>query len=325
MEIYIGSNNPVKHKVYWKGEPTDSDALPVVTIYDLSNDPITPVNPNTPLFNLTAEKIETEVGLYQVSIPSSLTNKTRKLKIAWNYNVASVNQVKNHTLFVVQPYADIEQSFASLGLGEDSSDPNYKTYDEIVAAERYARKQIEYFTGQKFYLYDETFSVYGSGSDSLTLPEKINSLHKLYMNDILLLDTLTEPDTDNWNYDVDIAESGFAIRINRASLLDNTVYTANGMIPPTIHDGDGIFKPGYRYTVYGRFGYDEVPDEVELACIELMKDYFSKDYLWRNKYIGELSTFDWNFKYTGGAHSGTGNLYADSLLSDFVLSKMVII
>jgi hypothetical protein len=327
MELSIGSTFPIKHKVYWRGEPTDADALPVVTVYDVTEDPTAnpPINPNSILYTLTAEKSEVDIGVYQVSLPVNGTYKSRDLKLRWSYQINANAQVREHKVFVIQPYVDIEQSIDSLGLGEDPSDPEYKTYSQLRSAERYARKNIENYTGQKFYLYNETFSIYGSDSDTLLLPEKLYDLHKLYVNDILLIDKLTDPDTDNWNYDIDIVESGFGIRINRANLLDNTVYTANGMVPPTIHDGDGIFKSGNRYTVVGSFGYPNVPDNVELAAIELMKDFFAKDNTWRNKYIGELSTFDWDFKYTSGAHSGTGNLYADKLLEDFVLSKIVII
>ena len=328
MELSIGSTYPIRHKIYWRGEPTDAVALPIVNVYDITEDPtaVPPINPNVAIYtNLTAEKLETEVGVYQINLPPQVTYKSRDLKLEWSYNVGGSNQVRTHKVFVIQPYVDIEQSVGALSIGEDPSDPNYKTYEELRAAERYARKQIEAYTGQKFYLYDDSFSVYGSDSDTLVLPEKIYELHKLYINDILLIDTLADPDINNWNYDIGIAESGFSLRLNRATMLDNTVYTANGMVPPTIHDGDGIFKLGYRYTVQGRFGYAEVPNEVELAAIELMRDYFSNDNAWRNKYIGELSTFDWNFKYTGGAHSGTGNLYVDTLLDDYVVSKIVII
>jgi hypothetical protein len=108
-------------------------------------------------------------------------------------------------------------------------------------------------------------------------------------------------------------------------MVDNTVYTANGMIPPSIHDSYGIFQRGNRYTVFGKFGWLELPDEVELACVELMKDYFSKDNMWRNKYVNKISTFDWDFEYGSGATSGTGNLYADQLLSDYVVSKVLLI
>jgi hypothetical protein len=323
MEIYVGSNNPVKHKVFWRGEPADADNLPVVSIYDVSNDPITPINPNTVLLNVTAEKLETDNGLYQIFLPTSLTNKTRELKVSWTYAISGLTQVKEHKLFVVQPYTDLAQASTVMGIGNDLSDPNYKSYDELFAAEKYARKVIENYTGQEFYQYYETHSVYGTDSDTLSLPSRITNLYKLYSNDVLLEDNINN--IDNWNYQVDITESGFGIRINRAAMLDNTVYTANGMVPPSIHDSPGIFQRGVRYTVFGKFGWAEVPDEVELACIELMKDYFSKDNLWRNKYVNKISTFDWDFEYGSGATSGTGNLYADQLLSDYVVSKVLLI
>jgi len=323
MEIYVGSNNPVKHKVFWRGEPTDADNLPVVSVYDVSNDPITPINPNTVLFNVTAEKLETDNGLYQIFLPTSITNKTRELKVSWTYAISGLTQVKEHKLFVVQPYTDLAQASTVMGIGNDLSDPNYKSYDELFAAEKYARKVIENYTGQEFYQYYETHSVYGTDSDTLSLPSRITNLYKLYSNDVLLEDNINN--IDNWNYQVDITESGFGIRINRAAMLDNTVYTANGMVPPSIHDSPGIFQRGVRYTVFGKFGWETVPDEVELACIELMKDYFSKDNLWRNKYVNKISTFDWDFEYGSGATSGTGNLYADQLLSDYVVSKVLLI
>jgi hypothetical protein len=134
----------------------------------------------------------------------------------------------------------------------------------------------------------------------------------------LLKDTIDE--IDNWNYQVDITESEFGLRVNRAAMMDNTVYTANGMVPPSIHDSSGVFQNGYRYKVFGRFGYEYLPDEVEL-----IKDYFSKDNIWRNKYVNKISTFDWDFEYGSGATSGTGNLYADQLLSDYVISKVLLI
>jgi hypothetical protein len=324
MEIYVGSTNPVKHKVFWRGEPTDADSNPTVTIYDITNDPETNINPNTALYsNLATEKAETDIGVYNLNLPVNATYKSRDLRVVWSYVVQGTSQSKEHKLFVVVPYVDLAQASDNLGVGNDPSDPNYKTFNEISSAERYARKVIENYTGQKFYTYSETCSVYGVDSDSLILPSKIESLYKLYSNDILLEDNINN--IDNWNYKVDITESGFALRINRANMLDNTVYTANGMVPPTIHDYSGIFKRGVRYTVFGKFGWSEVPDEVELATIELIKDYFSKDNLWRNKYINKISTFDWDFEYGSGSTSGTGNLFADQLLSDYVVSKVILI
>jgi hypothetical protein len=56
-----------------------------------------------------------------------------------------------------------------------------------------------------------------------------------------------------------------------------------------------------------------------------MKDFFSADKEWRNKYIKAIQTFDWSFDYNSLALSGTGNLHADQLLADYVITKSVII
>jgi hypothetical protein len=324
MEIYVGSTNPVKHKIFWRGEATDADSNPTVAVYDVSNDPETTINPLTPLYSgLTTQKSETDIGVYSLNLPVDATYKARDFRLVWSYNVQGSFQSREHKLFVVQPYAEHAQVYDYLRIGNDPSDPNYRSYEEIVSAERYARKVIENYTGQKFYNYPDVCSVYGTDSDSLMLPSRIESLYRLHANDILLEDNLNN--IDNWNYKVDVTESGFALRINRANMLDNTVYTANGMVPPSINDSSGIFRRGVRYTVFGKFGWQAVPDEVDLAAMELMKDYFSKDNMWRNKYVTKISTFDWDFEYGSGSTSGTGNLYADQLLSDYVVSKVILI
>jgi hypothetical protein len=325
MEILIGSNSPISHKIFWKGSLTDADSLPTVKVFDVTQDPVIypPISSDAQLASLTAEKSETDPGTYNVYLPLSLTDRRRELKLIWIYQVESTTASKTHEVYVTQPYTDIAQAMDSLGISSDGSDPNSKSYAELCAAERWARKVIENYTGQEFYLYDDIHTVYGSDSDVLPLPYKLNELHELYENDILLLDTIN--DIDNWGYDVQISETGFAVRVNKASMLDNTVYLANGMVPPTINDTTGIFSKNGVYRVQGRFGWSEVPDEVELACIELMKDYFSRDKEWRNKYLTTLQTFDWKFEYSSNSFTGTGNVYVDQILSSYVLTQMVVI
>lgn len=325
MEILIGSNSPINHKIFWKGVLSDSDSLPTVKVFDVTQDPAVspPINPETQLASLTAEKSETDPGTYSVYLPLSLTDRQRELKLIWLYQVDSNTASKTHNVFVTQPYTDIAQAMDSLGVSSDPSDPNYKTYAELCTAERWARKVIETYTGQEFYLYDDLHVVYGGGTDVLPLPYKINDLHELYENDVLLIDNING--INNSNYDIQVSETGFAIRINKASMIDNTVYTSNGMVPPTINDATGVFINNSVYRVQGRYGWATIPDDVELACIELMKDYFSKDKDWRNKYIKKLQTFDWNFEYNGDSFSGTGNVYVDQLLDGYVLTQMMVI
>jgi hypothetical protein len=326
MEILVGTNSPVKHKVYWKGSPRDADSLPVVKVYDVTEDPaVTPaINPGTLIGTLLSTKLETDIGVYEVYPDHALTDRPRTLKIVWEYEVQDYPLSKEHLLFVVTPYVDITQAGDALKLGSDPSDPNYKSYFEIAEAERYARKVIENYTGQSFSLYDDVHTVYGAGSDVLPLPFKLSELHELYQNDILLINNLNG--INNWSYETTISESGFGIRINRANLVDNTVYIANGMVPPSINDmGNGAFGKDNVYRVAGRYGWDRVPDEIELAAIELIKDYFSKDKVWRDKYMKSISTFDWKFEYNAETYRGTGNVYVDQILLPYVINQMVVI
>lgn len=322
-EILINSQSPITHKVFWNGDVADADSLPTVSLYDVTVDPaITPaISPTQLIATLTSFKDENNPGTYVVNVPYQYTTRNRTLRLDWNYTIDGTNVKRTDEIFVVTPYVDFNH-VSDMEFSTDSSDPRYKSYKELVLAEKYARKVIEQHTGQNFYLKDEIFVVYGHDSDILPLPSRIAELFFLYAKDVLLVDTIEE--INNWNYDVIVSESGYGIRINRANMLDNTVYVANGMVPPSINDyGNGVFQSGVPYKVYGRFGWEKVPDNVELAAIELMKDYFSKDTMWKNKYVKSISTFDWDFEYTGDAYTGTGNAYADNLLADYVLTTKV--
>jgi len=322
-EILINSQSPITHRVFWNGDVAESDAMPTVGLYDVTVDPtISPaINPTQLLATLTATLDENNPGTYTVNVPYQYTNRNRTLRLDWNYSINGTSVKKTDEIFVVTPYVDFNH-VADMGFSTDSSDPGYKSYKDLILAEKYARKVIEQHTGQNFYLHDDVVVAYGYDSDILPLPSRVAEVYYLYARDVLLLDNIEE--INNWNYEVIVSESGYGIRVNRANMLDNTVYTANGMVPPSINDyGDGVFQSGVPYRIYGRFGWDKVPDDVELAAIELMKDYFAKDTVWRNKYIKKISTFDWDFEYTGEAHTGTGNAYADKLLADYVLGTKV--
>lgn len=324
MDILIGNNAPIRHKLYWQGNAVDADTLPTASFYDVTLDPEYAIDPNIVQSASTASKFETDIGVYEVFPPLNLVDRNKKLKVRWQYTVQGQSFTKDHYVDVITPYVDVTQAGEELGLGADPSDPNYKTYSQLMRAEQYARKTIENFTGQKFYLYPETITAYGSGSDVLPLPSKINKIYKIYQNDVLLVDTLNQ--TNNWLYQTVISDSGFGIRVDRTGMLDNTVYIANGMVPPSINDSyNGAFGKDLVYRINAQFGWDAVPNEIEEAAIELMKDYFSRDRIWRNKYIKSISTFDWDFEYTSEAHTTTGNLYVDNLLSDYVVSHMVVI
>lgn len=326
-EIYIDQTAPIKTKIFWGGEIANADDdLVTAEVYDITEDALLSpaIEPNSVVHTATASKSEVDAGTYQIILPLALVKRTRKFKIVWSYEINGDEGSHISYMDVVTPYASMFDIMDDLNIGTDPGDANYKSYHELQMAEKWARKVIENYTGQSFYLYDDVHIVYGDGSDSLRLPFKINQLHELYESDILLVDNIN--DINNWSYDTQISESGFGIRINRASMLDNTVYVANGMVPPSINDSwNGVFKKDYTYRVQGRYGWDFVPDEVEEATIQLIKDYFSKDRVWRNKYVHSVQSFDWHFEYNTAAYIGTGNIYVDQILLPYVLTQMVVI
>lgn len=325
-EVYVATNSPTKTKIFYGGEIRDADGDVTATIFDITEDPaITPpINPSQVILTLTAIKEEQDFGSYKINIPNSISVRQRNLKVRWYYEIDG-NEIYHDTYVdVITPYCSLAEAIEDLNFGTDQSDPNYKTYHDLVMAEKYARKAIENYTGQKFSLYDDVQIVYGAGSDILPLPFKINDLHELYGNDILLINTFE--DINNLSCDVEISQSGFALKANRANMIDNVVYTANGLVPPSINYSDGgIFSKNVAYRVQGRYGWKAVPDEIEIACIELMKDYFAKDSTWRNKYVHSVQSFDWHFEYNQEAYRGTGNVYVDQLLLPYVLTQLVVI
>ena len=325
-EIYINQTSPIKTKIFWGGEIVDADDdIVTARVYDITEDgTISPtISPSTVIVTLNATKLETDIGTYQIIIPFQYCNRNRKFKIIWSYEVGGVEASHVYYTDVVTPYANMADVLEDLNIGTDPSDPNYRTYHELQMAEKYARKLIESYTEQSFFLYDDTQIVYGHGSDILPLPFRIYEMHKLYENDVLLVDNIAE--VNNWIYTPIVSESNFGIRINRQSTIDNVVYSANGLVPPSINEYGyhGAFKRDSRYTISGRFGWSSVPDNVEEACIVLIQQFFDKDTAWRNKYVKNVSAFDWKFEYMENAHTGTGNLYADQLLAPYVVNGMV--
>jgi hypothetical protein len=332
-EVYTYSNDLVSTKIFWQNDIVSADAAVLVDIYDVSRNldiysASDPAYTETLLLaNRTASPSEVDGGTYLVEIPRSITQVGRDLRLHWKYSINGQSTAHDSFCNVVTPYCSLAEAMEDLGFGSDSSDPNYKTYHQLRMAEKYARKIIENFTGQQFYLYEDVYVGYGAGTDIMPLPFKLNDLFELYQDDVQLIDNEASPAVNNWNYIPLISETGFGLRVNKANYLDNVVYTANGLVPPTINDigSGGAFRQNSRYRIRGMFGWEDVPGNVEEACVILMGEYFSKDSTWKNKYVQNVQSFDWQFEYFDDVFRGTGNLYVDQLLQPYVITNMLVV
>jgi hypothetical protein len=319
-EIYKSQTSPINTKIYWGGEITDADGAVTAVVKEVTaNGTVYPT-----LATYTATKLESDIGTYQITIPYSLTTVTKKLRITWTYQVGGVEGQNTQIVDIVTPYVNIAEVIDDLNFGTDPSDPNYKTYGELQLAEKYARKLIEAYTNQVFYSYNGTQVAQGYGSEILPLPIRIEEITKLHEEDVKVFEV--GQTSNNWFYTPIVSESNYGIRVNLQDLQDNLIYAANGLIPPSVNSRSysGTFKKDLRYVVDGVFGWYYVPDNVREACKILMKQYFEQDRAWKDKYVKNISTFDWKFEFMEDAHRGTGNLYADQLLAPYVTNGMVV-
>ena len=149
-EILIRSQSPITHQVFWNGDVAVADSAPAVKLYDVTNDPaISPAIPPTQLLTtITASADENNPGTYVVNVPYQYTDRNKTLRLQWEYAIGGINVVRSDEVYVVTPYVDFNH-VQDLGISIDSSDPQYRSYKELIRAERYARKQREHIVTGK--------------------------------------------------------------------------------------------------------------------------------------------------------------------------------
>ena len=109
-EIYKDQTSPIKTKIFWGGEIVNADDnLVTANIYDITEDnTLNPtIDPSTVLLTLTATKVETDDGTYQIIIPLSYCTRNRKFKIVWSYEIDGNEASHSYYTDVVTPYANL--------------------------------------------------------------------------------------------------------------------------------------------------------------------------------------------------------------------------
>ena len=292
MEIFRDSSQQLPMKVYVNRTLTDADSLPTVSLklngVALSSHSVT----------------KESTGVYVVQLKFADTFEEGELEATWTYAVGSepITRVETHT--VVTPYIDVESLYEL-----PHSD------EEIRLAEKYARSQIENYTGQKFGRHRSWVRAQGKGTDVLILPERLITPTHLYENGTLVWES---GETDNIISSVEVTPSGFALRITDKE--DPIEYSISG----TMYHG-GRFVEDYTYEVMGEFGYAHVPSNVIMCGNMLVEDFFCKEQSWRAKYAQKINSGDFAVELNQRVFSGTGNSVVDAILSDYMWHRMVVI
>lgn len=304
QQVHTGTQEPIELAIYNNGTLTNADGAVLVNITDADTGTVLVTNASAT--NLPP------LGIYSYTLTPDVTISNRVLQIVWGYNIGGVSASQTSFVEVVTPYATVSDIITYYNIGAKPSDPNYKSQEQIVAAEKIARTQINSYTNLNFGRRYGSQEFFGSGSDALQMNERMIDITKVYENDALVIDFTTDPVYNNFGFPVELTQTGFATRI--VNQYGNIRY--DNQVDPTIYLY-GRFRENNRYKIEGNIGYKYVPQDIKLCAILLAGDYLSRDYEWRNKYLKQVDLAEISFQMHDGAFSGTGNVIVDQILDDY--------
>lgn len=235
----------------------------------------------------------------------------RNLKIEWISSTASAASSTILYYSIKRPYATVSRIKELVDIDTTSvTDETLKKY------EKKARLYIEAYTGIRFTKEYDQIVRYGDGSDTLLMPTQVLRVDQIYEDDILVYDpnNATGP-INKFDYLIEVAPSKTILKI----INDNSL-NAGGIneFPDTsLARVQATFVKDRAYRVVGVFGYEYVPNEIELATALLVDDYICNDWNIRNKGIESLRTDSYTIQYAKDFAGGTGNLLVDNLLATY--------
>ena len=250
--------------------------------------------------------------VFNGTLTTDSTKYDKNLKIEW---VSSTASGASNTLVyyaIKRPYATVSRIKELVDIDTTSvSDSTLRKY------EKKARNFITAYTGIRFAKEYDSIVAFGDNSDTLLMPVPVLKVDQIYEDDILVYDLSTAGASVNkFDYVIEVGPSKTIIKIR-----NDAAAAAGGIneFPDTgIIRGAATFVKDRAYRIIGAFGYEYVPDEIELATALLVDDYICNDWNIRNKGIESIKTDSYDLQYGKMFASGTGNLLVDSLLAPWV-------
>lgn len=184
---------------------------------------------------------------------------------------------------------------------------NDNTIDESLfdEFESLIRHTVQNYCGQKFGPYvGQTIEIQGDGGDALELPAPA-----------LALTSVEDSFGTDLTQFVDIAPGANGFLLRKAIYGVTNFFDAKADITFRMSD---LFKETQSYVVTGDFGWEYVPQEVQLAANILIKDVMSEASEMIQQGIVEQHLGDFKIKYNADRWGSTGNGRADNLLAGYV-------
>jgi hypothetical protein len=243
----------------------------------------------------TASSVST--GKYKYTLTTAQLSTLGKFRAVWSYTIGGIANTKTDYYDVVVGYANaaqVKEMYPSLAS---------KTNDEIYAKEKLARKIIDVFCNQNFGFEDNVAYTFRGGNDNnLYLGKRLYNLTSVKIGGTDDITSELEILDDYWLAPSWDARPGFFVQDTKRGLVDPS---------------QRYFRGQLKYEVTGDWGWEYVPDSINLAACMLINDYFCDTTLLREHgvisyQLGEKSmTFQRDFWGT------TGNFDVDQLLSEY--------
>jgi hypothetical protein len=251
---------------------------------------------------------------YTITLNSDVCKYDRSLVI--EIQSIQVNGYSTDTIDVTikRPYAtysEIYSYFQNYNVISGSNILYNETQAFVEKLERKARYLINAYTGNEFKFEYKTVGAYGQNTDLLHLGQRIESFDKITYDDYVIYDSKEDPAIDLLDVTLAIAPSKFSIKVVAEGVNITEWVDQNPLQNPSYFGKDSA------YLVRGEYGWKAVPEDIKIAVYELINDFLCNDFIYRNKGLKSINNDSFNIQFADGMLNGTGNLYVDSLLSQY--------
>jgi len=289
FEVYRNTSDYISHAVYTSGAPVEVDSGDIAVVVK---------NPETGEVwdSLTVEDLN--LGRYQVRLPFAATRYDGSLKSYWTYSIEGEYITAEEDIEIVTPYVSLDEIVTAYPQLET------KTFEELRLMERRVRLIIDKITGQSFGAKLQTVTT-TTMTGTFALSDRAYHVHYFTVNgevgnvaDLKLLN-------DGWLVQVTYTPSSWYN-------VKSDTYLRRG-------------EPKMSVVLHGSFGRPSVPNDINMAALMLIGDYFCAESIYRQRGVNAMTTADWRIDFNARAFEGTGNLDADMLLNKYAAYNMVII
>lgn len=255
---------------------------------------------------------------FSAVLPLHLLQHDSDYKVHWTVKYLEPSDGEEYTINRVTPVEVVTpiltaseiRAIDSVVFAEDS---------EVFKIEKAVRHIIQAYTGQEFGHFIGTERVKGDGGPALFLPHRIIEL--IEVNGAAVGNHFSvDPD----GYILRQRHSGPTYGFPEVPPVKADFYGYHMHVGGVIHNPNNVSLRNWTketHSIYGRWGYETVPAAVKEAAKLLVNDYACADSQYRDRYLQSMTAADWRIQFNSGAFLRTGNVRADQLLSDFVVTR----